>query len=66
MPYEASEHDMRALFSQFGQIVKIDMSFEPLTGAEGEVPLALPLCSLNSLVLTSSCRQDEGLLLHQL
>jgi hypothetical protein len=32
MPYEASENDVRALFAQFGQIVKIDMSFEPLTG----------------------------------
>jgi hypothetical protein len=65
MPYEASEHDMRALFSQFGQIVKIDMSFEPLTGAEGEVPLDPAV--LSELVSVNVVfREDEGLLLHQL
>lgn len=32
MPYEATELDVRTLFSQFGNIVKVDMSFEPLTG----------------------------------
>ena len=37
MPYEATEFDVRSLFSQFGNIVKVDMSFEPLTGEAGGV-----------------------------
>ena len=32
MPYDVTEIDVRNLFSQFGAIVKLDMSFEPLTG----------------------------------
>lgn len=64
MPYEATEFDVRSLFSQFGNIVKVDMSFEPLTGEAGGV-LALGRCGAAALTALP-CRQNQGLLLHRL
>lgn len=66
MPYEATELDVRQLFSQFGNILKVDMSFEPTTGAAavGVARACTPLAHSSRVPLRLP-RQDEGLLLHR-